>query len=57
MEYIHYDERFWQPDILKKKERSVDTVRKYGHLAFIANRGYKEDALPENHPINIKLKK
>lgn len=56
MEYIHYDEQFWQPEVLKKKEPSVDTVRKYGHLAFIANRGYKEDALPEDHPINIKLR-
>jgi len=56
MEYINYDEQFWQPDVLKRKERTVDTVRKYGHLVYIAHRGYTEDILPETHPLNIKLK-
>ncbi len=56
MEYINYNEQFWQPDVLKRRDRTVDTVRKYGHLVYIANKGYTEDILPEKHPLNIKLK-
>ena len=55
MEYDRYDEKLWQPEILKKKERSIKTIQKYAHLVFIYKR-LKEDALPDDHSINLKLR-
>ena len=55
MEYDRYDEKLWQPEILKKKERSIKTIQKYAHLVFIYER-LKEDTLPDDHSINLKLR-